>query len=61
MFKGVYKVRVRRFWGLFWSIFDSFSGGHNEIDITPGKKIKNRLKRTPKSTEPYFADTLLDS
>ncbi len=49
------KLRVRRFSGLFWPIFDFFCGDsiRNKIQ-SPQKKSKTRLKRTPKSTEPYF-------
>jgi predicted metal-dependent phosphoesterase TrpH len=43
--------RLRRFWGLFWPIFNSFSGVHIDEYIDPRKRIENRLKRTPKSTE----------
>ena len=46
-------LRVRRFCGLFWPSFRFFFGGpYTTVDITPRKKIKNRLKRTAKSTEP---------
>ena len=49
----------RRVFGLFWPIFDSFSGGNiRNVDITPRKRIENRLKRTEKSTETNFADSL---
>ncbi len=46
-------IRVRRFSGFFWPIFDSFCGGNILlVDMTPAKRIEKRLKRTRKSTEP---------
>ena len=46
------QFRFRRVFGLFWPIFNSFSGGNiRNVDITPRKRIKNWLKRTEKSTE----------
>ncbi len=36
-------MRVHRFLGLFWPIFDSFSGGNiRNVDIIPRKRIENR-------------------
>ncbi len=36
-----------------------FWGQYTNVDITPQKRIENRLKRTRKSTETKFADSLL--
>ncbi len=49
------KLRVRRFSGLFWPIFDFFCGDsiRNKIQ-SPQKESKTRLKRTRQSTEPSF-------
>ena len=59
---SVVEFRFALVFGLFWSIFDSFSGGNiRNVDITPRKRIKNRLKRTEKSTETEFDDRPLKS
>src|SRR5579862_297049 len=46
------QLRLRRFFGLFWPIFDSFCGGSIRSLIQPPQnESKTRLKRTQKSTE----------
>jgi hypothetical protein len=44
-------VDFRDYFGLFSTFF---AGVIYEVDITPAKKVENRLKRTRKSTEPEF-------
>jgi hypothetical protein len=47
--------RVRQFSELFWPIFHFFSGDNINNRILPAeKKMKNRLKRIRKLTEPEF-------
>jgi hypothetical protein len=53
--RSLSKLRVRRFSGLFWPIFDSFCGGSIRSLIQPPQnESKTWLKRTQKSTEPEF-------
>src|SRR5690348_1974497 len=55
--RGVFKCRLRRFLGLFWTIFHSFCGGSiRSLIQPPQKEWKSRLKRTQKSTEAEFED-----
>jgi hypothetical protein len=45
--------------GIILAYFRFFFGGlYTNVDITPRKRIENRLKRTPKSTEPDFCKWL---
>ena len=58
--EGVCNLRVRRVFGLFWPLFDFKAWGpYTIVDIAPQGLNRIRLKRTEKSTEPQFADTLL--
>jgi len=41
--EGVYKVRIRRFFGLFWLIFDSNLGGNT----ASGWKLSGFTRRRP--------------
>src|SRR5579864_6308404 len=50
--RPIAQLRLRRFFGLFWPIFDSFCGGSIRSLIQPPQnESKTRLKRTQKSTE----------
>ncbi len=50
----------RRFFGLFWPLFDQKIGGNIDKSILPPICwIENRLKRTEKSTETKSVNSLL--
>ena len=56
------ELRLRRFSGLFWPLFDSNCRGHIRKLILPLQfEVEKRLKRTRKSTEAYFNGRLLKS
>jgi hypothetical protein len=45
------KFRVRRFWGLFWPIFDSFSGGYIRMLILPPEKESKIGSKEPENRQ----------
>ena len=60
LLEGVCNLRLRRVFGLFWLALDSNVGGHILLSILPPTfEVENRRKRTEKSTELQFANTLL--
>jgi hypothetical protein len=56
----VLKLRLRRFWGLFWLPFESqFEVNMLCADMDLKLGFERKLKRTPKSTEAKFENSLL--
>jgi hypothetical protein len=46
--EGVYKLRVRRFSGLFWPILSFFCGGHINFVYDPHKKSSKSAQKNQK-------------
>jgi hypothetical protein len=57
LFEPVPVKRLRRFWGLFWPLFDSFRGGSISRSILPPRKELKSGSKEPQNRQKLFTGT----